>query len=104
MCCDRLEYAPRIRDSDLLSHLDSGLIPSLTLVHKMLSRFKSFVLVCIGLLLLASIFVLHPPMRVYFDPRTHDLFNEDGTSDINVAKKVANGGVIMGKLQNATAK
>jgi len=70
----------------------------------MLSRFKSFVLVCIGLLLLASIFVLHPPMRVYFDPRTHDLFNEDGTGDINVAKKVANGGVIMGKLQNATAK
>ena len=67
-------------------------------------RFKSFALVCIGLLLLASIFVLHPPMRVYFDPRTHDLFNEDGMNDINAASKVANGGVIMGKLQNETAK
>lgn len=70
----------------------------------MLSRLKSFVLVCIGLLLLASIFVLRPPMRVYFDPRSHDLFNEDGMSDLIGAKKVANGGVIMGKLQNETAK
>lgn len=43
-------------------------------------------------------------MRVYFDPQTHDLFNEDGMGDITAAKKVANGGVIMGKLQNETAK
>jgi len=85
-------------------YLDPDLIPFFALVKGMLSRFKSFVFVCIGLLLLASIFVLHPPMRVYFDPRTHDLFNEDGTSVMIAANNVANGGVIMGKLQNETAK
>jgi hypothetical protein len=70
----------------------------------MLSRFRSFVFICIGLLLLASIFMLHPPMQVYFDPQTHELFNEDGTSNMIAAKKSANGGVIMGKLGNETAK
>lgn len=70
----------------------------------MVFRFRSFVLACIGLLLLASLFVLHPPMRVYFDPQTHDLFNEDGMNDLTAASKVASGGVIMSKLQNETAK
>jgi len=43
-------------------------------------------------------------MRVYFDPQTHDLFNEDGMSDMSAVREVAKGGVIMGKLQNETAK
>jgi len=88
----------------LFLRLDSDLIVTFTLVYRMLSRFKSFLFVCIGLLLLASIFVLHPPMRVYFDPQTHDLFNEDGMSDMSAVREVAKGGVIMGKLQNETAK
>lgn len=46
MCCDRLEYAPRIQDTGLLSHLDSDLVPSLTLGAQDAFPLQVF---CIGL-------------------------------------------------------
>jgi hypothetical protein len=99
-----------------------------------MSRFsRSFILACIALLFIATIFFLNPPIRVTLDPRTKDwAYSGDGlpfyehnlehdlpeghdtqktgghnqTDGVNgqIAKEVVSGGVIMGKLGNETAK
>ncbi|KAJ7216583.1 ERV/ALR sulfhydryl oxidase domain-containing protein [Mycena pura] len=81
----------------------------------MLSRFaKLFVAIVVGLLLLSTITFLHPSSRTYFDPWSGELFGEDGMEQSLRASKSkaqphapilgADGGVIMSKLENATAK
>ncbi|KAJ6491743.1 ERV/ALR sulfhydryl oxidase domain-containing protein [Mycena vitilis] len=81
----------------------------------MISRFaKSFVAIVVALLLLSTVTFLHPPSRAYIDPWSGELFGEDGmeqslrTSKGKVAAHPpilgADGGVIMPKLGNATAK
>ncbi|KAI0071797.1 FAD-dependent thiol oxidase [Panus rudis PR-1116 ss-1] len=84
----------------------------------MLSRFtKAFLLIILTLFLLGSLTLLHPPSRAYINPWTGDLFGEGGveqglpvfqkspTNDAtHVSGDSAAGGVIMGKLGNATAK
>ncbi|KAI0074831.1 hypothetical protein K474DRAFT_1600804 [Panus rudis PR-1116 ss-1] len=84
----------------------------------MLSRFtKAFLFIIFALFLLGSLTLLHPPSRAYINPWTGDLFGEGGvelefpvlhkypTNDAtHVPGDFAAGGVIMGKLGNATAK
>ncbi|KAI0343550.1 hypothetical protein BDW22DRAFT_1406779 [Trametopsis cervina] len=78
----------------------------------MISRFtKAFLFIVLCLFLLSSLVMLHPPSRAYMDPWTGDLFGEGGVEKDLHAKppsddvsRVAQGGVIMGKLGNATAK
>ncbi|KAJ7772018.1 ERV/ALR sulfhydryl oxidase domain-containing protein [Mycena maculata] len=79
----------------------------------MISRFaKSFVVIVVALLLLTTITFLHPPSRAYIDPWSGELFGEDGMekalrTGTSMAKPpilAADGGVIMPKLGNATAK
>ncbi|KAJ7655369.1 ERV/ALR sulfhydryl oxidase domain-containing protein [Mycena rosella] len=77
----------------------------------MISRFaKSFVAIVVALLLLTTITFLHPPSRTYIDPWSGALLGEDGmeqslrTSKTKLPILGAEGGVIMPKLGNATAK
>ncbi|KAJ6589967.1 ERV/ALR sulfhydryl oxidase domain-containing protein [Mycena vulgaris] len=79
----------------------------------MISRFaKSFVAIVVALLLLTTITFLHPPSRAYIDPWSGDLLGEDGMEQSLRTSKPkpkppilgANGGVIMPRLGNATAK
>ncbi|TRM68835.1 ERV/ALR sulfhydryl oxidase domain-containing protein [Schizophyllum amplum] len=78
----------------------------------MLSRFaKSFVAIIIVMLLLAMLGFFHAPMTSYMDPLSGEIFGDGGVEgslhqDTANAKPndVAEGGVIMSKLGNATAK
>ncbi|KAG1746399.1 ERV/ALR sulfhydryl oxidase domain-containing protein [Suillus lakei] len=78
----------------------------------MISRFaKSFLTIVLGLFLLATVVFLHPPSRAYIDPWTGDFFGEGGVEQdlspalYNGARPLsAQGGVIMSKLGNETAK
>ncbi|KAJ7496808.1 ERV/ALR sulfhydryl oxidase domain-containing protein [Mycena latifolia] len=79
----------------------------------MISRFaKSFVAIIVALLLLTTITFLHPPSRAYIDPWSGDLLGEDGMEQSLRTSKLkpnppilgVDGGVIMPKLGNATAK
>lgn len=76
----------------------------------MISRFsKSFLFIIVFLFLLGTVALLHPPSRAYIDPWTGDLFGEGGVEkDLHAypAKPAqgVQGGVIMSKLGNATAK
>ncbi|KAJ6631498.1 ERV/ALR sulfhydryl oxidase domain-containing protein [Mycena sp. CBHHK59/15] len=81
----------------------------------MISRFaKSFVVIIVALLLLTTVTFLHPPSRAYIDPWTGELFGEGGMEQtLRTSKGVGksnppilgtDGGVIMPKLSNATAK
>ncbi|KAJ7647772.1 hypothetical protein FB45DRAFT_1019984 [Roridomyces roridus] len=83
----------------------------------LLSRFaKSFLAIILALLLLSTITFLHPPSRAYLDPWSGDLFGEDGMEmELRGGKGGVppgphppilgkEGGVIMSKLGNATAK
>ncbi|KAJ6593362.1 ERV/ALR sulfhydryl oxidase domain-containing protein [Mycena capillaripes] len=87
----------------------------------MISRFaKSFVAIVVALLLLSTVTFLHPPSRTYFDPWSGEQFGEDGVEQSLRTSKGpahppahppapppvlgADGGVIMSKLGNATAK
>ncbi|KAF8554909.1 hypothetical protein OG21DRAFT_1385292, partial [Imleria badia] len=84
----------------------------------MISRFsRSFVAITVALFLLATIAFLHPPSRAYIDPWTGEFFGEGGvekdmrllprpTADSGDEKGVGvlQGGVIMSKLGNETAK
>ncbi|KAG1781990.1 ERV/ALR sulfhydryl oxidase domain-containing protein [Suillus placidus] len=78
----------------------------------MISRFaKSFLTIVLGLFLLATVAFLHPPSRAYIDPWTGDFFGEGGVEQdlrpplYDGAKPLsAQGGVIMSKLGNETAK
>jgi len=61
--------------------------------------------------LLTMIAVIHPPSRTYLDPWTGQLFGEGGVEgslhpklDPNVPIGGVQGGVIMSKLGNETAK
>jgi FAD-linked sulfhydryl oxidase len=62
--------------------------------------------------IISSLSFFHPRARAYFDPWTGDLFGEGGVEkqlqrDARPAKitpGVEEGGVIMPKLENATAK
>ncbi|KAG8980160.1 hypothetical protein FRB94_011316 [Tulasnella sp. JGI-2019a] len=73
----------------------------------MSSRFsRLFMAVALGVILITSVVVLHPPMRVYFDPMSSHAFGEggvQGSHDIATTAAVK-GNVIMPKLANATAK
>ncbi|CAL1711756.1 unnamed protein product [Somion occarium] len=92
----------------------------------MFSRFtRAFLFIVLALFLFASLAFLHPPSRAYIDPWTGDLFGDGGVErdlyrisspplqhnppgipikDAIPASDVVSGGVIMGKLGNATAK
>ncbi|KDR75492.1 hypothetical protein GALMADRAFT_68598 [Galerina marginata CBS 339.88] len=79
----------------------------------MISRFaKSLMLVIFAMFALTMIALVHPPSRSYIDPWTGQLFGEGGvekmlhseTSPKTPKIKGVEGGVIMGKLGNATAK
>lgn len=72
----------------------------------MFSRFtRLFLISCIALLLVGSIFFLNPPIRVYLDPHSKEWFNEDGVPPTQETMgNATNGGVIMPKLGNETAK
>ncbi|KAF9268503.1 hypothetical protein L218DRAFT_983934 [Marasmius fiardii PR-910] len=89
----------------------------------MISRFaKSFLLLIVALLVLTMVGFIHAPSRSYLDPWTGQLFGEGGVENtINHNKPppklpaeshrthlpsadTVQGGVIMGKLGNATAK
>ncbi|KAJ7747723.1 ERV/ALR sulfhydryl oxidase domain-containing protein [Mycena metata] len=83
----------------------------------MISRFaKFFFAIVVTLLLLSSITFFHPPSRAYIDPWSGELFGEDGMEQslrmgkgksnaiVNPPILGADGGVIMPKLANATAK
>ncbi|KAJ7807876.1 ERV/ALR sulfhydryl oxidase domain-containing protein [Mycena olivaceomarginata] len=79
----------------------------------MISRFaKSFVAIVVALLLLSTVTFFHPPSRAYIDPWSGELFGEGGmeqslrtsTPHPNPPILGADGGVIMPKLGNATAK
>ncbi|OAX40233.1 hypothetical protein K503DRAFT_687979 [Rhizopogon vinicolor AM-OR11-026] len=78
----------------------------------MISRFaKSFLAIVLSLFLLAALAFLHPPSRAYIDPYTGDFFGEGGVEQdphpvpYNGARPLsAQGGVIMSKLGNETAK
>ncbi|TFK26281.1 hypothetical protein FA15DRAFT_667573 [Coprinopsis marcescibilis] len=74
----------------------------------MLSRFaKSLFAIIAMMFLFTMLAMLHPPSRNYIDPWTGQLFGEGGVEKSLKAKQQiagVNGGVIMGKLGNATAK
>ncbi|KAJ7876082.1 ERV/ALR sulfhydryl oxidase domain-containing protein [Mycena olivaceomarginata] len=79
----------------------------------MISRFaKSFVAIVVALLLLSTVTFFHPPSRAYIDPWSGELFGEGGmeqslrtsTPHPNPPILGADGGVIMPRLGNATAK
>ncbi|KDQ50874.1 hypothetical protein JAAARDRAFT_62909 [Jaapia argillacea MUCL 33604] len=77
----------------------------------MISRFsRAFLAIMFALLLITSLAFLHPPSRAYIDPYTGDLFGEGGVEKELPAhppipgSDVVQGGVIMPKLGNATAK
>ncbi|KAK7057659.1 sulfhydryl oxidase [Favolaschia claudopus] len=77
----------------------------------MISRFaKAFIAIVAILLLLSTVTFFHPPSRSYIDPWSGELFGEGGmeqslrTSKSNPPIIGADGGVIMSKLGNATAK
>ncbi|KAF8911648.1 ERV/ALR sulfhydryl oxidase domain-containing protein [Gymnopilus junonius] len=78
----------------------------------MLSRFaKSLILVIFAMFMLTMIALVHPPSRSYIDPWTGQLFGEGGVEKMFNSKagqqkeiKGVEGGVIMGKLGNATVK
>jgi hypothetical protein len=66
---------------------------------------------CLSQFLLATVAFLHPPSRAYIDPWTGDFFGEGGVEqDLRlplhdgVRPLLAQGGVIMSKLGNETAK
>jgi len=83
-------------------------------VQKMISRFaKSFLAIIVTLLLFTTIAFFHPPSRSYIDPWTGDLFGEGGVEKMLHPQPPSTkpppingveGGVIMAKLENATAK
>ncbi|KAI6115237.1 ERV/ALR sulfhydryl oxidase domain-containing protein [Pisolithus croceorrhizus] len=86
----------------------------------MLSRFaKLFCLIIVSLLVLATLASLHPPTRAYIDPWTGELWGEGGVgkdwrlypvhskghgSEHSGTAGGIEGGVIMSKLGNETAK
>jgi len=78
----------------------------------MISRFaKSFLAIIFALFLITTLVFLHPVSRSYTDPWTGDLFGEGGVEKTihaqpvdRVPAGVAEGDVIMPKLENATAK
>ncbi|KAF9047626.1 ERV/ALR sulfhydryl oxidase domain-containing protein [Panaeolus papilionaceus] len=77
----------------------------------MISRFtKSLVFVIFAMFLLAMVAMIHPPTRSYIDPWTGQFFGEGGVESTlqkphrTPPIKGVDGGVIMGKLGNATAK
>ncbi|KIK61164.1 hypothetical protein GYMLUDRAFT_43244 [Collybiopsis luxurians FD-317 M1] len=82
----------------------------------MISRFaKSFIILVIALFALAMLGFFHPPARSYMDPWTDQIFGDGSLGSADDSKpKVeipqtalngpAQGGVIMEKLGNATAK
>ncbi|KAF4620936.1 hypothetical protein D9613_001097 [Agrocybe pediades] len=76
----------------------------------MISRFaKSLIFVIFAMFLLTMLAMVHPPARSYIDPWTGQLFGEGGVehseNDIKTPPVTGlEGGVIMGKLGNATAK
>ncbi|TFK45073.1 ERV/ALR sulfhydryl oxidase domain-containing protein [Crucibulum laeve] len=78
----------------------------------MISRFaKSFFAIILAMLLLTLIAIVHPPSRAYMDPITGQLFGEGGVEGM-LHQQIPNipvvggveGGVIMSKLGNETAK
>ncbi|KAL1737999.1 hypothetical protein HDZ31DRAFT_70516 [Schizophyllum fasciatum] len=77
-----------------------------------MSRFaRAFIAIITAMLLLAMLGFFHPPMRTYFDPTSGEIFGDGGVEGslrqdlANVRLNgVADGGVIMPKLGNATAK
>nr|GAT45975.1 predicted protein [Mycena chlorophos] len=77
----------------------------------MISRFaKAFIAIVVALLLLSTISFLHPNSRAYLDPFSGEFLGEDGMEK-SLRKGQpppplagVEGGVIMSKLGNATAK
>lgn len=77
---------------------------------------RTFIFVVLGLLLIASLLLLHEPTRrTYVDPYTGILFDDGGIQEDYLADKspvklapeplpAVHGNVIMGKLGNETAK
>ncbi|KAF7351001.1 Sulfhydryl oxidase [Mycena sanguinolenta] len=71
----------------------------------MISRFaKSFVAIVVALLLLSTVTFLHPPSRSYIDPWSGEQSLHSGKAHANPPIHGTDGGVIMSKLGNATAK
>ncbi|KAE9394793.1 FAD-dependent thiol oxidase [Gymnopus androsaceus JB14] len=80
----------------------------------MISRFaKSFFIVVIALFALATLGFFHPPTRSYMDPWTGQIFAEGSSHSVtpsnsqifnNIPINGVEGGVIMEKLGNETAK
>ncbi|KAF9012556.1 ERV/ALR sulfhydryl oxidase domain-containing protein [Cyathus striatus] len=75
----------------------------------MISRFaKSFLGVIFALFILAMLSMMHPPSRAYIDPWTQQIFGEGGVEKHVDLSSVSNngveGGVIMSRLGNETAK
>ncbi|KAG2043851.1 ERV/ALR sulfhydryl oxidase domain-containing protein [Suillus americanus] len=78
----------------------------------MISRFaKSFLAIVLGLVRVLTLSFLHPPSRAYIDPWTGDFFGEGGVEQdlrpplYDSARPLsAQGGIIMSKLGNETAK
>ncbi|OCH93520.1 hypothetical protein OBBRIDRAFT_832609 [Obba rivulosa] len=76
----------------------------------MCTRFtRAWFFIIVALFLLGSLALLHAPSRVYMDQWTGDLFGEGGVEkDLRAHPERpdagVHGGVIMGKLGNATAK
>ncbi|KAH6885482.1 ERV/ALR sulfhydryl oxidase domain-containing protein [Coprinopsis sp. MPI-PUGE-AT-0042] len=76
-----------------------------------MTRFAKSLLIIVGAMLLFTMLaMLHPPSRAYIDPWTGQLFGEGGvekslhTDGSKGPIAGVEGGVIMGKLGNATAK
>ncbi|KAF8525975.1 ERV/ALR sulfhydryl oxidase domain-containing protein [Hysterangium stoloniferum] len=73
-----------------------------------ISRFsKSFIILIFVLILLSSLFVLRRPISAYRDPWSGNIFGGGGVDiheDDTLSNMGIDGGIIMGKLENATAK
>jgi len=78
----------------------------------MLTKFtRSFLLIVLILIVLATLLFVSPPARTYLDPWTGDVLGEGGIGSFRGSNKESlipeanlHGSVIMGKLGNATAK
>jgi len=80
-----------------------------TVVMLQISRFsKSFIILVFVLIFLSSLFVLRRPISAHRDPWSGDVFGGVDIDDDDALTKASNmgidGGIIMGKLENATAK
>ncbi|EAU91882.2 hypothetical protein CC1G_04649 [Coprinopsis cinerea okayama7 len=92
-------------------HLFSRFLACTSSNTVMISRFAKSIFLIVGLMLvLTTLAMLHPPSRSYIDPWTGQLFGEGGVEKslnnghTNQPILGVDGGVIMGKLGNETAK